>query len=332
MATPSSVVSEITVGNTPLWRAKTWDGRPLTLRGYIALSITTGNQVTSCEIPRLSSLAASAGDEVSVLLPGQAADFILAHPRARYVFHDVGLQFLVVDRHLEERREAAARQAWWDAVEQNRVSDMRLLDQLIELARQDAEPRDRSLREIARRYTRLEFNGIDTPRGDHCESPDADQDEPALRDAMIIITAYRWMLLEAQRLTVQYRGSDIRQGAAARFGVLTESIQVKAAIALARIERNGMTLNLERVRAAEALLSTRRDAAVVELRNSVPSSSRRAGMPQRAAEPSVDLGWDAHDPGWGPAGRIDASRQRSPAGDRGANCDPDDGRRAFDVA
>ena len=271
MSILSSADPAIMNGNTPSWGVGTWDGRPLTVRGHIGLKIMTGNPVTRSEIPELSGLAASAGEKVSVLVhPEQIASFIEAHPRARYVFHDVGPQFWVVDRHLEVRREAAARQAWWDAVEQNRITDTLLLDQLIELARQDTEPQERSLREIAKRYIQLEFNGIDAPGRAHPESLEADADELALRDAMVIITAYRWMLLEAQGLTVQYRGSDIRPAAAARFGVLTESIQVKAAIALAGIARNGIKLDLQHVRAVEAVLRVRRNAAVAELRGLSP--------------------------------------------------------------
>jgi hypothetical protein len=202
--------------------------------------------------------------------PEQVAAFILAHPEARFVCHDVGLQFWVVDRHLEDRREDAARQTWWNAVDQNRFSDTMLMAQLIDLARQDAEPVDFSLIDFAWRYARLEPNGIDTPDGDHREPVKDDEDELALRLAEFIHSVHRLMLLEAQRLTVQYRGSDILPGAAVRFGVLTESVQVKTAIALTRIERTGMNLNLERVRSAEALLSTRREAAVVELREFSP--------------------------------------------------------------
>ena len=92
----------------------------------------------------------------------------------------------------------------------------------------------------------------------------------AIRDAIVILIAFRRMLLEAQRLAANRSGSDTRPDSAARYGPLTESLQVKAAIALARIERNGMCLDLDRVRAARSSLGASRDAAVAALRESCP--------------------------------------------------------------
>jgi hypothetical protein len=202
--------------------------------------------------------------------PGRVAAFLLAHRRARYVLHNAGVQFWLVDRHLESQVDQSARQVWWDAVEQNRVSDTMLLDQLIKLAKEDAEPRERNLSEIARCYTPIEIPSTSPAGGNHGQPQEADRDELALRDSWIILAAYRRMLLDTQRLTVQYGGGDIRQGAVARYGWLTEAVQVKAAIALARITQNGMRLDLDRVRATRSLLRRRLDAAVAKLRELSP--------------------------------------------------------------
>ena len=65
-------------------------------------------------------------------------------------------QFWVIDHHLEGRGEDEARRAWWDAAEQNRMSDTMLLDQLIDAGRRDAEPRRLQPRRDRQAYTRLD--------------------------------------------------------------------------------------------------------------------------------------------------------------------------------
>ena len=57
-------------------------------------------------------------------------------------------------------------------------------------------------------------------------------------------------MLEAQRLMTGLGGdgSGIADDVLARYGALSEFIQVKGAVALAQIERHGMHLDLERIR------------------------------------------------------------------------------------
>ena len=70
----------------------------------------------------------------------------------------------MVDRHLLECGEQAARTAWWDACEGNRLHDPMLLDQLIELALRDAEPRPRNLAIVGKQYAGLEITKDDPYR------------------------------------------------------------------------------------------------------------------------------------------------------------------------
>src|SRR5262249_60951483 len=67
-----------------------------------------------------------------------------------------------------------------------------------------------------------------------------------------------------------------------RFGLLTESIQVKGAVALAAVSRAGMHLDLERVRATEADLRARLEGLLTTLRELCPGlfktkTDRRTG-------------------------------------------------------
>ena len=120
---------------------KPWDGRPLAGGGYLAFDTETEVLDNDREIPRLALASACAGGRLSCLIhPDQVGRFIVAHPRARLVFHNCSFDFWVIDRHLRERGEEAARKAWWDACDQNRMSDTMLLDQLIDLARTRRRP------------------------------------------------------------------------------------------------------------------------------------------------------------------------------------------------
>src|SRR5262249_6489493 len=97
-----------------------------------------------------------------------------------------------------------------------------------------------------------------------------------MKDAIVTLHAYRRMALEAERLVYEHgrHSPDLGDGAVARFGLLTESIQVKGAVALAAVSRAGMHLDGDRVRAAEAALRAELDQSVAELRALCPGLFR----------------------------------------------------------
>src|SRR5262245_49202577 len=187
---------------------KPWDGRPLAGGGYLAFDTETEVLDNDREIPRLALASASAGGTASCLIhPDQVGRFIVAHPRARLVFHSCAFDFWVIDRHLLERGEEEARKAWWDACDKNRMSDTMLLDQLIELARRDADPVPRDLSIVGRLYAGLEIDKDDPYRRRYAEIIGKDWAEVeegffsyAIKDPIVTFHAYRKMVLEAHRI------------------------------------------------------------------------------------------------------------------------------------
>ena len=272
--------AEVDVGGRRFSYQRPWDGRPLTDRGYLAFDTETEAIGGDHEVPRLALAAACAGAAACCLVhPDQVAAFILAHPRARWVFHNAAFDFWVVDRHLRVRGEEAARRAWWDACDGNRMSDTMLLDMLIDLARRDAEPVPRDLAVVAGEYARMEISKDDPYRRRYGEILGKDWGEVeegffayAMKDPIVTFHAHRRMALEAESLVDAHagRGPDLRAGAVAAFGLLTESVQVKGAVALAQVSRAGMHLDRARVEANESELRGRRDAAVGALRAVCP--------------------------------------------------------------
>jgi hypothetical protein len=270
----------VRIGDRVFPYQRPWDGRPLTDRGYLALDTETEPIGDDRAIPRLALASASAGGAANcVVHPDQVGAFVLAHPRARWVFHNVAFDFWVVDRHLRENGEEAARAAWWDACDRNRMGDTMLLDQLIDLARRDADPRPRDLAVVGKQYARLDITKDDPYRlrydeiiGQEWGDVEGGFFEYAVKDAIVTFHAYRKMVLEVQRLVYEHgrHSPDLGESPLARFGVLTESLQVKAAVALAAVTRRGMHLDLGWVQAAESELRARLDGAIAALRAICP--------------------------------------------------------------
>jgi hypothetical protein len=288
--------------------ATPWDGTPLTSRGYLAFDTETEAFDGGPVVPRLALASASAGPSANCLVhPDQVAAFVLAHPRARWVCHNCAFDFWVVDRHLRDRGEAAARRAWWDACDQNRLSDTMLLDQLVELARRGACPKPRDLAAVGRAYARMEISKDDPYRLRYGEIIGAAWDEVeegfftyAIKDAIVTLRAYQAMDLEAHRLLdgVGRGCPDLSADTVERFGVLSLSVQVKGAVALAGVSRNGMCLDLDRVRASEAEVRAALEGSLADLRarrpdlfrtrvdratgRPVPCVSKKTGTPSRS--------------------------------------------------
>src|SRR5262245_3356812 len=137
---------QVLIGDKPYPYSRPWDGEPLTGSGFLAFDTETEMIADDGSVPQLALASASAGSWANcIIYPEQVADFILAHPHAIFVVHNAAFDFWVVDRHLRDAGQEDARRAWWDACDENRMRDTMLLDQLLELARPDANPRPRDL-------------------------------------------------------------------------------------------------------------------------------------------------------------------------------------------
>jgi hypothetical protein len=280
MITSPTAANVVRIGVKEFNYRRVWDGQPLTAAGYLAFDTETEVMTQNWDVPRLALASACAGGSAACLVhPDQVGAFILAHPRARYVFFNVAFDFWVVDRHLSSRGEVAARRLWWAACDESRMCDAMLLDMLIELARSGAETKRRDLAAVGRQYARLEISKDDPYRLRYGEIIGRDWDELeegffayAIKDAIVTFHAYRKMTLEANRLMAEFiKGSEkISDDAVPRFGLLSEYVQVKGAVALAQVSRNGMSLDFHAVQAAEAELRARLDGATTALRDTVP--------------------------------------------------------------
>lgn len=229
-----------------------WAGEKLLpLDGYLAISIVAGS-IELERIPPLVALVVSDGDRVVRVEPAEVGRFVLAHRSRRWVFAGVAADFWAVAEHLTKRGEADAHEAWWTLADDNRLHDLLLLDGLVRLADTDADPDPRSLAEVVREHAKLTLAGGHGPV------------ESAAGAVLAIKAAYPEVRREGLRLAWPYRWR-MYPDALQRFGLLTEFVQVRKAIALAQVTRNGMHVDLPALIAAGAEFRRRLEEAVAEV-------------------------------------------------------------------
>jgi hypothetical protein len=133
-----------------------WDGTILDsdLIGFdTETTVIKGN-----EIPELALASASSGTAHFLIHPDHLAAFILGHRDRYFVLHNCAFDYWVLAQHLRQRHEEEALAAWAQIVEENRMHDTMLLDELIRLGKSDEYPRHRNLAEVAREYADLEVD------------------------------------------------------------------------------------------------------------------------------------------------------------------------------
>jgi site-specific DNA-adenine methylase/DNA polymerase I-like protein with 3'-5' exonuclease and polymerase domains len=255
--------STVRIGNQAYPYARRWQGeRLLPGDGYLAFDTETEVVDLKRAIPRLALASASASEKQSCLVhPDDLGQFILTHRQLHIICHHATFDFWVVVDHLTRRGEEQARRSWWEIADKNRLHDSMLLDMLVRSAKDDSFPDPRNLAVVAKQYADLTITKEDPYRKRYGEIMGQDWDgidqgflDYAIRDA--IVTRPTYLAIRKQALAVAEKfgrdSSDILPDARQKFGLLTEAVQVKKAIALAQIARNGMTVDLEWVRRTES--------------------------------------------------------------------------------
>jgi hypothetical protein len=277
-----------------------WDGHRLrsSRRCPIAFDTETELIQDERESPRLALATASDGRTHVVIHPDRLAEFLLAHAGEHLVGHNVQFDFWVVDRHLREAGDEAARRVLWDVCHSGRLRDTQVLDMLIQLAtgrfrktgdagkgkRKDDDTKKvypASLAELATDYTIYRVNKKDPYRTRFGELVGLSEAqwagvepgffEYAVRDAAVTHRLYPALADAAYKLMLEHgfdrsaERYEIRPDAIEKFGYLSEVIQVKASIALAYMFRRGVRVKLEKVRALEAAYRAELDQVVAEM-------------------------------------------------------------------
>ena len=175
---------------------------------------TETNTIVGIEIPELALASASTGAQHRLVHPDRVGAFIRRHGDRRLVVHNAAFDYWVVAGHLAGRGERKALAAWKRAVDEGRLHDTMILDQLIRLAEADAHPRPRDLGVVAREYAGVEVDKSDPYRLRYAEVIGRDWATVergffiyAIRDAIATLAAFEAMCPRAIHL-MEINGHD----------------------------------------------------------------------------------------------------------------------------
>jgi acyl-CoA-binding protein len=245
-----------------------WSGQ--LLAGTLAIDTET-TLIEDGEVPDLALASVSDGEQHFIVEPSRLGEFILAHRDGHFVCHNAAFDFWVINRYLLDVNECQAIDAWWAAADDGRLHDTMFLDMLVRLTQSDEHPRPRDLVTVAEQYAGLRLDKDDPFRkrygeiiGEDLATVDAGFLRYAIEDAVATISAFKHLQAVAERIAQPY-DDQILPDARGRFGLLTETIQVRAAIALSSTSRNGMCLDPEQIEETRGRLQHRMERMVAEL-------------------------------------------------------------------
>jgi len=223
------------------------------LRSPIAIDTET-ELIEGFRVPRLALASVSDGRETFLIEPGKLQAFVDAHAGAHFVAHNAAFDFAVIRQALSDPL------GWVEVADQGRLHDTMILDALIRLGREDAFPQNRDLGSLAKSYLGVVIEKDDPFRlrfgeliGRDWSSVDPGFFRYAAKDA--IATRKLWDVLSAiaTKLIAPFK-EGLLPGAFDRFGLLTESLQVRGAVALAEVERRGVAIDQGQVESTKRKL------------------------------------------------------------------------------
>ena len=237
--TRRNIIYTVTISNKP-YQYSIWAGEKLN-EGLIAVDTETTVRERP-EIPQLVLTTASDGTKHVIISNDNLEKFLQMHKNARFVFYNVSFDFWVINQFL-----AGKENILWDAAENNKLHDYMLLDMLYRLAVNDTFPVMRNLGETTKYYAKMEIDKEDPYRMRYEEILNHPLDtvdrgflDYAIKDTIVTWIGFRQLFMFAKKLAYSYGvSSDLLN----KFGLFTESIQVKAAICLTKITNNGIKLN-----------------------------------------------------------------------------------------
>lgn len=234
------------------------------LRSPIAIDAET-ELIKGFEIPRIALVSVSDGAKHRLIKPTDLQAFIDRHFEAHFVCHNASFDFEVIRKALRDPV------AWVEVADQGRLHDTMLLDALIRLARDDSYPQSRDLGTSAKVYLGVVIDKDDPFRLRYSELLDRPWElaDPgffayAIKDA--IVTRKLWDTLAAIAAElIKPFAAELLPRASSRWGLLSESLQVRGAIALGQIERNGVALDQRQVESTKQKLSAEVESLIKQL-------------------------------------------------------------------
>ncbi len=224
-----------------------WDGQTVLAGNIIAFDCeTVAHDIPEPQVLVLS--AVSNGKTSFFIKNSELANFILLHKDKHFVFQNIPFDFWVVDKYLRQNHQQEALASWYDIVENVRAHDTMLLDMLYQLALRDAYPVPRNLGVLGKIYAGIELDKEDPYRIRYGEilGLDLNKVDPGFREYAIKdpITTYYTFVELYTRCKNLARQCGIHKDNINKWGMFTESIQIKGAIALSKVYHNGIRIDM----------------------------------------------------------------------------------------
>ena len=256
------------------------------------------------KVPQMVLATVSTGEEHAILYPEQVWDFLSLHWDFDYVGQNIAFDYHVLHKALPE----AGQDFLESLVDENRLHDTMLMDQLLQLTTQgsgsdeDGSFRARNLDLIGQDYA-----GLRTPKDDPYRMRYSEiygknfaEVDPGFLDYAIgdsVVTWRSWQEMvrrakasQASHMANPITGREVYEDSPRRFGWLSEAIQVKAAIVLHGVTKRGIRISEERVLAAEEKLRADMEQRVEWLRTYYPQLLDFYKIKSRAGELKVNKG------------------------------------------
>jgi len=253
------------------WKGESIDGE------FIAVDTETvfiGERLERGEVPELVLVSASgtgAADNY-IVQPRDLARFIERHRDRQLVFFNIGFDFPVMLKSLAEQGEDAIAEDLWQMLDEGSCHDLMLLDQLVRLAEGRGPYHRRSLADVAAETLGIELEKEDSPRKHYrlvleagYRNVDPAFYEYAVMDSRSTLKAFERVWQRAWELHRAHQESVVDPADPRRaqpWAPLTEGIQVRGAVALARMASRGVAVDCNLLGALIVTAEARMEEAV----------------------------------------------------------------------
>jgi len=188
--------------------------------------------------------------------PDHLADWVFTMKGKHLVGHNVAFDFWVIAEHLSGQQEHYALSQWWTYAREGMFHDTVILDRLVALADSDEHPGNmQSLDKLAKKYLDITLDKSDPYRSRFSELIGYPTDtwygfdsgffKYAITDSIVTLRIHQILRSMAKEYKPQL--CEILPDAEEKWGQLTETLQVRGAIALAQISRTGIQVDLDQV-------------------------------------------------------------------------------------
>lgn len=245
-----------------------WQGERLYSTRYQPIGLDTETEAVNLgiQIPDLALATAYDGNTSVIIHPDDLEAFFTTHRFDHFVAHNVVFDFWVIEKFLTSRS-SPAKQILWNCCNEGRLHCSMILDKLVRIADSSVASdhrgfvKNRNLSEVSRTLSHVrpdkedpyrmrfgELKGLDKTA---FQSVDEGFFKYAAEDVIAVWTIYPELVSHAENLRLDYQqctgntpGCEIMPDAFEKYGPLTETIQVKAAIVLGEMSMKPVRINL----------------------------------------------------------------------------------------